>query len=141
MADFVLRGIDDDLKDRLRLSNDEAARIEGMAKAPALSLKLRPVEQRALLYKLGDVAWRDTVFLSWARGRGSLRDPRWQKLVDLPLQWPIPKFPVTGKDLLAIGIASGPPMGKMLRKIERHWIAQDFVPTREQLLAKFTKEK
>ena len=130
-----------DLKEHLRLANDQAVRIEEMAKAPTLSPKLQPQQQRALLYKLGAVAWRDAAYMNWARGRGSLCDPRWQKLVDLPHRWPIPKFPVTGKDLLAIGVAPGPPMGKMLRKIEKHWIAQDFVPSRAQLLVKFTKEK
>ena len=123
-----------DLKDILRLSNIEAQRIEELAAAPYLSPQLKAQEQRAMLYHLGAQAWADSVELSWAKGRDSKQDSRWQALLDLPKRWPVPKLPVNGQDILEAGIASGPYMGEVLRSLEDWWVASDFVPTREELL-------
>jgi poly(A) polymerase len=124
----------EELKDILRLSNVEAQRIDDLLAAPDLSPRLKPQEQRAMLYHLGGQAWADVVQLNWARGRASKADPKWQALLDLPKRWPIPKLPINGQDMLAAGIASGPQMGEMLRELEDWWVARDFLATREELL-------
>jgi poly(A) polymerase len=124
----------EELKDILRLSNVEAQRIDELMLAPDLSPRLKPQEQRAMLYHLGGQAWFDAVQLNWAKGRASKADPKLQALLDLPKRWPIPKLPINGQDMLAAGIASGPQMGEMLRELEDWWVACDFVATREELL-------
>jgi poly(A) polymerase len=124
----------EELKDILRLSNVEAQRFDELMLAPDLSPRLKPQEQRAMLYHLGGQAWFDAVQLNWAKGRASKADPKWQALLDLPKRWPIPKLPINGQDMLAAGIASGPQMGEMLRELEDWWVACDFVATREELL-------
>ena len=48
----------------------------------------------------------------------------------------MPTFPVSGRDLQAAGLAPGPAMGQTLRSLEDWWIASDFKPTREELLAR-----
>lgn len=45
-------------------------------------------------------------------------------------------FPVTGKDLIAVGVNPGPEMGKLLKAMKDEWIASDCVKTREELLEK-----
>ena len=102
--------------------------------APDISPRLRPQEQHAMLYHLGVQTWSDTVYLNWAKGRASLSDVKWQALLDLPQNWPIPKLQITGKDLLQAGVASGPAMGQVLRNLEDWWVANGFVSTREDLL-------
>lgn len=135
---FVLAKKPDDLKDRLRLSNSEALRISNLIAAPDLSPKLKLTEQRAILYQIGVATWVDAVHVAWARSHTKLP---WQALLDLPERWPIPKFPVTGKDLLAAGVHSGPAMGEVLQQLEDWWVASDFAPTREDLLQRIDHGK
>jgi poly(A) polymerase len=124
------------LQDHLRLSNEQARRLQAIAEAPLLSPDFRDTERRRILYHIGPQAWRDAVHLSWARSRAALDDRDWQALAGLPDDWPVPTFPVTGRDLQAAGFAAGPGLGEALRKLEDWWIASDFKPAREELLAR-----
>lgn len=49
--------------------------------------------------------------------------------------WVPPAFPLTGADLLSQGVDSGPALGELLRAAEEEWVARDFAPTRDDLLA------
>ena len=48
--------------------------------------------------------------------------------------WAVPKFPVTGKDLLDAGFAPGPAMGDKLSAMKVVWQASEFVMLKEDLL-------
>lgn len=48
--------------------------------------------------------------------------------------WTPEVFPITGKDLMEIGINPGPEMGKLLKKLKQLWIENDCSITKEQLL-------
>jgi poly(A) polymerase len=128
------------LKDILRLSNVESQRIDDLLLAPDISPRLKHPEQRAMLYHLGEQVWVDAVALSWAKGRASKLDKKWQALLNLPKHWPIPKLPINGQDMLEAGIASGPQMGEMLRELEDWWVARDFVASREELLERLKND-
>jgi poly(A) polymerase len=97
---------------------------------------LRLREQRIILYQLGTTRWRDLVHLAWARSKAPLSDAGWKKLLRLPDRWPVPKLPVTGNDLINGGMAPGPELGQVLRRIEDWWMASDFKPDRQALLAR-----
>jgi poly(A) polymerase len=135
---FVLAKRPADLKERLRLSNDEASRIANVLAAPELSPKLKIAEQHAILYRLGVATWLDAVRVGWAKSHSKLQ---WQSLLDLPQTWPLPKFPVTGKDLLAAGFHSGPELGGVLMQLENWWVASGFAPTRSELLKRIKHGK
>ena len=137
---FVLAKKPENLKDDLRISNVEAQRIENLIVAPDLTPRLKPQEQRALLYHLGAQAWVDAIQLAWAKGRAAKTNQKWQDLLDLQKRWPIPKLPINGKDLLQAGVASGPHMGEVLRDLEDWWVANDFAPTREELLERLKND-
>ena len=122
------------LREPLRLSNDEARRLLAISEAPAVTPDYRPAERRRILYHIGPQAWRDAAMLCHAQSRAALDDPQWLELVKLADDWPLPKLPVTGRDLQAAGFLPGPAMGEALRKLEDWWIASDFKPTREELL-------
>ncbi len=138
---FVLAKLPEGLKERLRLSNEEALRIANLTAAPDLSPKFRDSEQRVMLYQLGAERWSDTVQVAWAKSRAKLDEAKWQALLELPSHWPIPKFPVSGRDLAALGISSGPVMGEMLSELEDWWVASDFKPSREELLKRIDNGK
>jgi tRNA nucleotidyltransferase/poly(A) polymerase len=122
-------------REKLRLSNDEAARLEALHAAPALSPKLREREQRALLYGLGPAAWHDAVLVAQARSKAKFTASAWGKMAKLPARWPIPKLPITGRDLLARGYQPGPQLGSLLQSAEDYWIAGDFKASADELLA------
>ena len=131
---FVMAKTPDDLKESLRLSNDEAERIATLKAAPGVSLHLNAAAQRALLYRLGMAQWTDVVDLAWARSQAKLDNGQWKVLRDLPQRWPLPKFPISGKDLAKAGHLPGPELGAMLRRLEDFWVNADFAPTRDELL-------
>ncbi len=55
--------------------------------------------------------------------------------------WPVPRLPVSGRDLMALGIPSGPDLGATLRDLEERWLASDFRLNRTALLALARREK
>ena len=130
-----------DLQERLRLSNAEAKRLAAMAEAPQVSPALKAAERQRMLYQIGAEAWVDAVHLSWARGRAKSDDAEWQALLALPSHWPVPTLPVNGAALLAAGFTPGPKMGQVLAELEDWWVASDFVPGRDDLLARASRYK
>jgi tRNA nucleotidyltransferase/poly(A) polymerase len=138
---FVLARTPSQLKERLRLSNEQAKRLDALALAPSLSPALRPAEQRRLLYQTGVQNWPDAVRLSHARSRALLNDRGWRSMLQLPERWLCPQMPVKGQDLVAAGFAPGPEVGAALRHIEDWWIASDFKPGKDELLQQAFKTR
>jgi poly(A) polymerase len=75
------------------------------------------------------------VRLAWTASGEAAGDAAWQRTYTLPDRWQAPSFPLRGADLMALGL-QGPQIGEALRRLERDWIAADFSPTRDDLLAK-----
>ena len=48
----------------------------------------------------------------------------------------VPKLPIFGKDIIKLGIKSGPNVGKILKLIENWWITNNFKPSRKKCLEK-----
>lgn len=122
------------MKTRWRLSNHESARIVAAASLVPPTPALRPRERRIILYQTGAEAWRDLVRLAWARSRARLDDRAWNNLLRLADRWAIPQLPVGGHDLITAGVAPGPEIGRMLRRLEDWWMASDFKPDKAELL-------
>jgi poly(A) polymerase len=133
---FVLGLEPGKLKDRWRLSNADAARLHEMAHMPAVSPGLTASERRRILHHIGAAAWRDAVRLSWARSPAKLDDQSWSELLALPDVWKPPRFPISGEDILERGLTPGPKVGQVLGALEDWWVASDFGPTRDDLLAR-----
>jgi poly(A) polymerase len=113
------------LRERLRLSNDEATRLAALAeRLPAAPLD--GPAARAALYRDGPVVFRDRVLVGWAATPAAPDDPAWQRFARLPETWPVPHLPLRGADLVAHGFAPGPALGRALAAIEARWIAADF---------------
>ena len=112
---------------RLRLSNAESDRLTKWAadNLPDVTT-LNGRELRFSLYWHGKQAVVDRALLS---GR-DVRD-----LLHAVLAWKRPEFPVGGEDAMAAGL-EGPEIGKALRALEEWWMAEDFHPDRDQLLAR-----
>jgi poly(A) polymerase len=131
---FAIANSPADLKEKLRLSNEEATRIESLIAAPQLSPKLMAKERRALLFMMGKGAWLDACALAHAQSPAALQNDNWLALRNLPNTWTIPTLPIGGKDLLAQGIPAGPKLGMLLQLAQDYWMAGDFLASREELL-------
>jgi poly(A) polymerase len=120
---------------RLRLSNAERDRLTAMGAGwRTLSPELGENARRALLYRTGTSAWRDSALLAWARSRAPADSGEWHALVTLPDRWRPPAFPLRGTDLIALGMRHGPAIGEMLDALEQEWSAEGFAADRDTLL-------
>jgi len=120
----------------LRLSVDEMKRLKAMERASPLSPALREQERRAMIYQMGATAFRDAVRLIWAGSRGRFGDEDWREFLVFADNWPVPRLPVRGEDLVKRGIAPGPEIGRLLTALEDWWVANDFTPDRKALLSR-----
>jgi len=116
------------IAERLRLSNLERDRMLATL-AAAGSFVPPPGERgaRAALYGLGPEAYRDGVVQAFAWS--DVNDPPlWRSLYTLPDRWTAPRFPLSGRDVMASGRERGPEIGVLLRAVEAWWIGEDFAP-------------
>ena len=115
------------LRERLRLFNAEYERLAAMAdRWWRVSPALGEAGARALLYRLGPVAYVDRALIAWTRAPQGAADPAWHNLATLPMRWTAPRFPLKSAHLLARGVAKGPALGAAMRAAEDSWIAAEF---------------
>jgi poly(A) polymerase len=131
---------------RLRLSNAESVRLVELGAPRRIPDRLMtPTDLRRLLYQMGVDLFRDLTMLSWAGVRAqegylpSGDTARWMVLLDLADSWSPPVLPIDGKDVLDLGVMSGPEVGKYLAAVEEFWTAADFRPDRRALLAELAR--
>ncbi|MDE3060082.1 MAG: CCA tRNA nucleotidyltransferase, partial [Pseudomonadota bacterium] len=105
----------------------------------AVRPSLTEAEQKRLLRKLGREHFTRTVIARWAAGSESIAaDHPYAAMLRLADTWEIPIFPVTGDDLIAIGIKPGKELGALLEKLEEKWEKSDYRLSKRQLLAEIT---
>jgi poly(A) polymerase len=122
----------------LVLSNKEADRLAQLTAAtPALSPATPEGTWNRALYELGSAVVIDRLLLAWARdGRDAFA---WRTCIAAARRWTPVTFPVSGADVLALGIAPGPLVGTLLRKLEDWWIHAAFKPARPALLEELAR--
>jgi poly(A) polymerase len=115
------------LAERLRLSNAQRERlVEALAPEPPLKSWMSPKETRRLVYRLGAEAFCDRVTLLWAASERPAATTQWRALLPTARSWTPPKFPLSGDEVMAAGVAKGPLVGEVLREVEAWWVENDF---------------
>jgi poly(A) polymerase len=115
------------ISERLKLSNDERDRLLDLSEAKEKLDPYLPVrEVRRMLYGLGKQRFRDRVLLGWTDDPDQSHTIAWRALLALADAWERPRFPLTGRDVMAAGIPEGPLVGRILSEVEAWWIANDF---------------
>ncbi len=121
---------------RLRLSNAERdaliivdPRLLGLAALDA------PGRRRAL-YAIGAARWRRQCRAAEASTDDAAARAAWDELATLPDRWEVPRFPLAGRDAVAVGLAPGPRIGALLATLEAEWIAEDFTAGADELRAR-----
>jgi poly(A) polymerase len=130
----------DRLRDRLRLSNDEHARLARAAShTPELGRNVPEPVAKACLYAEGEAGYRERVLIAWARSADPPGSEGWRNRLALPERWQVPRFPLGGADVMALGLPAGPRVGEVLRALEAWWIAGDFAAEEVTLRAKLAE--
>ncbi|RXF73525.1 CCA tRNA nucleotidyltransferase [Hansschlegelia zhihuaiae] len=122
----VVREDAERLKSRLRLSRREADRLAAIGDGGGPDPADGEQAARLALYCLGREAFRDRLTLAWAESGAPPDSAGWRSLLTLADRWTPPKFPVTARELLALGTPEGPLVGETLRCLEELWLLGDF---------------
>ncbi|HXY98653.1 MAG TPA: CCA tRNA nucleotidyltransferase [Stellaceae bacterium] len=125
------------LAERLRLSNEQRARLAALAAPPwPVDLAGDDKTQRRALYRLGAARYRDLVLLSAAEAG---RRDRLPALLALAAEWQPLVFPLKGRDVTALGAPAGKEVGRVLAELEQWWEAGDYRADRRACLAELKR--
>jgi poly(A) polymerase len=127
---------------RWKLSNADRARLEARALAEDIKPGLSEGALAKLLYRSRPGAIADRIRLALASKRAKANSDasvldevaNLVRLMRFAETWKRPRFPLTGKDMIAAGFAEGPEMGRVLRDLEERWLENGFKLSRAALL-------
>jgi poly(A) polymerase len=113
---------------RLRLSNKAAKRLGSAAERTVEDSQ----EPRSLAYRIGIEEAVDRILLSDA-DPGAISE-----MVRLLRGWDRPRLPLSGGDIIAMGLVPGPSVARTLQAIERDWILEGF-PAEDEAVRKLAR--
>jgi poly(A) polymerase len=122
------------LAERLRLSNAARGRLVGLASPWPLDPHGDRRGWRQALYRLGAARTCDLARLLAAEGRMSRE--RLAELAEFARDWTPPAFPLSGRDVVALGTPPGPRVGRLLGMVRCWWKEGDFTADRDRCLAR-----
>jgi len=116
-------------REHWRLSNDEAGMAERTLAAARLLVDFQ-VNEAAYRYPavLADAVEVAAALAGWT---GAGKSAVLARLAEIE----VPRFPISGNDLIAAGLAPGPGLGMALERLEKRWIASNFRLGKAELLA------
>lgn len=129
-------GVADRIADRLRLSNAQRLRLNGLLAPPPAAFGAAALEDETVfakaLYRHGAERCRDQLLLlaSAAPERQDLAISR----AIATATWQRPVFPLRGADILALGFSPGPTVSALLNELESWWAAEGFRADRDACL-------
>ncbi len=120
---------------RLKMSNKEKTRLKYWA---GDQTNLQPgspeKETHIAIYTSGKQVAMDRATIRSAGAGDPIEAAAWWVLYETARDWQWPEFPVTGKDLIAIGIPHGEKLGKALAALKALWIRSGFKVEKPQLM-------
>lgn len=121
---------------QLRLSNRELARIEAIhAALPEMASGLDVHARRRLIFDLGAEVYRDRCLLALAEDSDADAAGWLEQLAEAD-SWSPPVFPLSGRDVLRLGVPAGPDVGRLLGQVRHWWRDGGFAADRAACLAK-----
>lgn len=142
LAALLAGGESDSVAARLKFSAVDRERLRRLtATEPLVDATTPPTQVRAAIYKSGAEIISDRVLLAWAhaRTRGA-GDAGWAEQLAVADAWEPRTLPVSGADVLALGLGQGPHVGRILSAVEAWWIAHDFAPPRDEALVELRRQ-
>ena len=128
------------LQERLRLSAAETTRLlQAGVRHAAFSPESDEREAQGFIYRHGSQAFVDGALMAWAASGDGPGDEARAYRARLPERWEAPELPMRGSDVLALGVPSGPEVGRVIAAFETWWVAEGFPPDRERAKAKLVE--
>lgn len=132
------------LAQRLRLSKAESETLVKFAAAPSLTPETAGAALDRMLYRNGKagIVMRMRLSLASARAQAAgndeqmLKAAKWDALLKRAEAFTKPAFPLSGSDVVALGIKPGPKVGEILGQLEEQWIERNFIDDRAVLTAR-----
>lgn len=129
------------MADRLRLSRAEAEALQSFAAAPSITPDMAGAALDRALYRQGvtGITMRLRLALANARAKAvddndeMLKAAKLDTLLKRAIAFVKPQFPVSGADLVELGLSPGPKFGKVLGQLEAEWVERNFVDDRAAL--------
>ncbi|WP_312223221.1 CCA tRNA nucleotidyltransferase [Rhizobium rhizoryzae] len=129
------------MADRLRLSRAEAEALQSFAAAPSITPDMAGAALDRALYRQGltGIIMRLRLALASARAKAvddndeMLKAAKLDTLLKRAIAFVKPQFPVSGADLVELGLSPGPKFGKVLGQLEAEWVERNFVDDRAAL--------
>ena len=119
---------------RLKLSTQQSIRLaEMLVREQGVDLSAGPRAWRAGIYRLGKSLFQDWLLLA-VDAPGD-----WRAALTYVENWTAPELPVSGTDILKLGLAPGPRIGALIGAVEAWWIAGDFTADRAACLAELER--
>jgi poly(A) polymerase len=121
---------------RLRFSNAWRDRLRGLSPPWPVDQRGDGKVQRQTLYRLGIERYREVALLMAAQGE--VPPSRLAGLLEIARAWTLPLFPVTGRDVTALGVPPGERVGRLLALVREWWEEGGFKADRAACLAHLT---
>ncbi len=127
------------LQEAFRLSRRERQWLEKLARAAELPGDLAGLRRAA--WRLGSLAHlRDAARLQHALGR--MDDAAFAQAMKLAEEvGELPAFPLSGRDVLALGVAPGRQVRDILQRLGERWAAAGFRPAQREQLLEWLKQE
>jgi tRNA nucleotidyltransferase/poly(A) polymerase len=125
------------LADRLKFSNADRKALLNMAETPAPSTDTSDENWRSILFYSDREALIRRLKLAVASASARGDDDAaafFLTRCKAAEEFVKPEFPLSGQDLLAVGVSRGPRMGEVLKGLEEKWIASGFQMSAQDLL-------
>lgn len=123
------------LANRWKLSRAEAQQLHLLTSLPAFDITAAKHTHTRLIRLHAAPLYLDWLLLNAARTPGIDVAPYAALAHDFK---PSP-FPLQARDLLERGMQEGKALGEMLAQLEHYWESEDYRPTRDELLDRFTQ--
>jgi poly(A) polymerase len=127
----LLRGQADvagEVASRWRLSSRDAERLLMLVEEPLPPLRATPAARRQALHRLGAEPFSDLVRLAAAADPANDAGAALAEALAETASWQQKPLPITGHDVMGLGLPAGPAVGEVLAKVEGWWIASNFAP-------------
>jgi poly(A) polymerase len=121
---------------RWRLSSRDAERLAALSQEPLPPLRATPATRRRALHRTGVERYADLVRLAAAEERTGDAGAALAEALAESARWQPKALPITGHDVMGLGVPAGPAVGEVLAKVENWWLEADFSPDRAACLAK-----
>ena len=129
---------------RLKLGKAAETRLRCIDITPDLLSKMsKDLDCYKIIYRNGRQFLIDNLLVGGARFPENMPS-NWISLLQAAKIWMPPQCPISGKDVLALGIPAGPSVGQLVAETETWWIGKNFKASRREALAYLkarTKEK